>query len=249
MCLANLATPDTGTHCPSCGAGNPRGARFCKSCNVAIEAGAVAVPAPAVLAEKVADAIGGMGLGPEPGGVGAGPGDFDEVGDFAEGAEDEFVSELAEQVPPESFAPPAKAPVEEVPVAAIPGPILETPAEPVGMAELEAEEDFAPPPPPGVVEEAEEEFAPPPPPGAIASEEAELPPPPPPAPGIDLSDEDFLPPPPPGAIEAEEEAVPLPPPPPPPPAAPAAESKEEEDFGDWSLEALDLDEEEGEEKK
>ena len=228
MCLNNLVVGESGPACPTCGTPNPKGSNFCHNCGAILEAsGTGRVPGSAELAAMVLEAVAGLGV--TAGATTAlGPSDFaeEEVGDFVEAGEDLLGGPLEEAQP---FAPPpgaavGKPEVTEVPQAAIPGPILETPAEPA-MPELEMDEDFAPPPPPGVVTpaepeltlppvEAEEEFAPPPPPpGALVEEEAVAPPPPPPPPGVVAAPDAFAPPPPPpGIVEAEEF---LPPPPPP----------------------------------
>lgn len=279
MCLNNLLVGESGPACPTCGTPNPRGAKFCHNCGAILEATGVArVPGSAELAQMVIEAVGGLGVTAGPT-TALGPSDFEEeeVGDFVESGEDLLGGPLEEAQP---FAPPppaevGKPQVTAVPQAAIPGPILETPAEPA-MPELDvSEEDFAPPPPPGVVpaaepelalpsvEAEEEEFAPPPPPGVVpAADETFAPPPPPPGvvqadeflpppppPGALVADEALAPPPPPpGVIEAADEVPPPPPPPPPPPGA-EPEQAEESEFGDWELDFGEEESQEGDKKE
>jgi hypothetical protein len=264
MCLNNLIVGESGPACPTCSTSNPKGAHFCRNCGAILEAsGTPRVPNSAELAAMVMEAVGGLGVTAGPT-TALGPSDFDEgeVGDFVDEGEDLLAGPIEEA---QEFAPPPPAPVgkpevTEVPQAAIPGPILEAPAEPA-MPEIDLDEDFAPPPPPGVVSpaeqeltlpplgaEEEEEFAPPPPPGVVLAADAFAAPPPPP--GVVEADEYLPPPPPPGALDAEAALAPPPPPPgavepaqelvpPPPPPPPGAEEKKPEEgdneFGDWEL--------------
>lgn len=251
MCDNMLAMRERGAACPGCGEDNARYARFCGSCGTAIEAGVVAAPIMVELATRVLEAVGG--------GVGVGAGaaeDYEDEGDFAETGEDDLVGESMAAVeetsdfgPTTEAAPPgftkAPADAEAADEAAIPGPILDEPA-PEPAAEIEPDEDFAPPPPPGVVqveEEEEEDFAPPPPPGVVepeAEEDEDFAPPPPPgvvAPAADAEpDEDEFapPPPPPGVVDTTEEEE-LPPVTETAPAQATDEDEEDADFGAWEL--------------
>ena len=227
-----------------------------------MEVGAVAVPTVAELAARVLEAVGS--------GVGVGASDeYADDGDFGETGEEDMVGEsmstmeeTADFGPTTQAAAPGigKTPAEATLDAAIPGPILEEPAA-APAADIEPDEDFAPPPPPGVVEvdEAEEDFAPPPPPGVIEAEEEDFAPPPPPgavSAAEEEEEEEFALPPPPGVVAPEADAELdedefAPPPPPPgvvdtteedelPPlteAAPAgkADADEDAEFGAWEL--------------
>lgn len=229
MCLHELAALGGGRSCPSCNTDNPRRARFCRSCGASLEPGVVAIPSRLELAAKVADAVGGVGVA----GVGM-VGGYEEEGVFGEPGEESMFSDMAdaEEFAAVPEAPPAvvgKPPVGDLPPEAIPGPILEPAATQPPAAEIEPDEEFALPPPPGLVHEPasagglepeeEDEFAPPPPPGVVT---ATAPAPSAAAGGLELDEEDFAPPPPPGAIAPSEPAVGLeldeesfaPPPPP-----------------------------------
>lgn len=229
MCYARLDQAGGGHQCPHCNAELPAGANFCASCGGAIAEGMIAIPAPLALATLLMEAGGGDVFG----------GAYHEPAVAEEGHFDDFAAvgdESAHELPPatapelpslEHFAPPVAAPAGSTGPAAV---------------EEEEEEMFVPPPPGLITAEPAVPAAPVPP-----TAEDFAPPPPPPA-----AHEDFAPPPPP----PEEEAFAPPPPPPdmmdlseepaaPAPAAPPAGESADFDFGDW---ALELPQEEEEEK-
>ena len=264
MCDNLLLLMEGGVECPSCASDNPKGARFCRQCGSPFDPGAVALPTAAEMAGRVLDAVGGVGVG-----VGAGAAtSYEEEGEFAETGAESLVGESMsdveddDQFGPGMEPPPptaVKAPVGAVADEELPGPILETPP----ATEIEPDEDFAPPPPPGVVEtapepaaptappaeiEADEDFGPPPPPGVVETTEEDFAPPPPPG-ALEVEEEGFAPPPPPGVVETTPEDAELPPIPTAEEAAQtptkgAAEGEKDDtaEFGDWSLDFDEKDE-------
>lgn len=221
LCYACLGQVGGGLPCPACGHDNAKDARFCSDCGNPFAPGATRVPG---LVESALAVL--------QGGVAALTARHDqEEEDYLGG-----LGGISEEEAQETYAAPPPAPVA-------PPPVEEEVAMPPSALELQ---EAAAPPPPA--------------PAVVADEEDELPPPPPPA-AIGLEEEDFELPPPPPPAAAFTPAAPAPP----KPAAEPAEIKEsadlsaaglidplaqasaeagDEDFGDWSLDFPEDNEEE-----
>ncbi|NPV46747.1 MAG: zinc ribbon domain-containing protein [Armatimonadetes bacterium] len=224
LCYACLGEAGGGLPCPACGHDNSKDARFCSNCGNPFAAGATRVPG--LVESALAVLHGGV--------AGLTARHEEEEEDYLGG-----LGGISEEEAHEAYVAPPPAPAAPPPV--------------------EEEEVVMPP----SALDLQEAAAPPPAAAVVADEEDELPPPPPPA-AVGLEDEDFeLPPPPPPAAAFTPEAPATPKPAAKPaeikesadlsaaglidPLAQASAEAEEEDFGDWSLDFPEEQEEEGKE--